>query len=126
VETLSGGNQQKVLVGRWLLADARILLLYDITRGVDIATKQEIYSLICRFGSEGRAILLYSSDTEETAHLCHRVLVLREGRVAAELLGDAVTSDALVRASLHVAGLASSAPAEMAEGSIATLETRSP
>ena len=69
-----------MLLGRWLLADSRILLLYDVTRGVDIATKHEIYELMTRLAAEGRAMLFYSSDAEELAHLCHRVLVLREGR----------------------------------------------
>ena len=85
VGTLSGGNQQKVLLGRWLLAEPRILLLYDVTRGVDVATKHEIYQLMARLAGEGRAILFYSSDAEELAALCHRVLVMREGRIAAEL-----------------------------------------
>jgi ribose transport system ATP-binding protein len=85
VGSLSGGNQQKVLLGRWLLADPRILLLYDVTRGVDVATKAEIYALIGRLAVEGKSILFYSSDAEELAHLTHRVLVMREGRIAAEL-----------------------------------------
>jgi ribose transport system ATP-binding protein len=85
VGTLSGGNQQKVLIGRWLLADCGVLLLYDVTRGVDVATKHEIYQLVGRLAREGRAILFYSSDAEELAHLAHRVIVMREGRVAAEL-----------------------------------------
>jgi ribose transport system ATP-binding protein len=85
VGTLSGGNQQKVLIGRWLLAETGVLLFYDVTRGVDVATKHEIYALINRLAREGRAIVLYSSDAEELAHLAHRVLVMREGRIAAEL-----------------------------------------
>ncbi|MGH7057545.1 MAG: sugar ABC transporter ATP-binding protein, partial [Acetobacteraceae bacterium] len=63
VGALSGGNQQKVLLGRWLLAKSRILLLYDVTRGVDVATRHEIYDLMMRLAREGRAILFYSSDT---------------------------------------------------------------
>ena len=87
VGRLSGGNQQKVLLARWLLADSRVVLLYDVTRGVDIATKHEIYELMTRLAGEGRGILFYSSDAEELAHLCHRVLVMREGRIVAELKG---------------------------------------
>ncbi len=93
VETLSGGNQQKVLLGRWLLADSRILLLYDVTRGVDVATKQDIYKLILDLARDGRAILFYSSDTDEVAHLCHSVLVLREGAIAKELDGEFSSED---------------------------------
>jgi ribose transport system ATP-binding protein len=103
VGALSGGNQQKVLVGRWLLAQSRILLLYDVTRGVDVATKHEIYELMVRLAGEGRAILFYSSDTEELAHLCHRVLVLRDGRVAAELAPPALDAEAIVAAAMREA-----------------------
>jgi ribose transport system ATP-binding protein len=104
VGALSGGNQQKVLIGRWLLAEARILLLYDVTRGVDVATKHDIYDLVMTLRAEGRAILYYSSDTAEMAHLCHRVLVMREGRVVTELRNPEITADALVRASLRLGG----------------------
>ena len=101
VGTLSGGNQQKVLVGRWLLAESRILLLYDVTRGIDIATKHEIYELMMRLAGEGKAILFYSSDTEELAHLCHRVLVLRDGHIAAELAPPELDAEAIVAAAMH-------------------------
>jgi ribose transport system ATP-binding protein len=101
VGTLSGGNQQKVLVGRWLLAESRILLLYDVTRGIDIATKHEIYELMMRLAAEGKAILFYSSDTEELAHLCHRVLVLRDGRIAAALAPPELNAEAIVAAAMH-------------------------
>ncbi|WP_273888095.1 sugar ABC transporter ATP-binding protein [Rubrobacter naiadicus] len=100
VSTLSGGNQQKVLVGRWLLADSRILLFYDVTRGVDVATKHDIYELMLQLLSENRSILFYSSDTEEVAHLSHRVLVMREGKIAAELEGPGVDPEELVAASM--------------------------
>jgi ribose transport system ATP-binding protein len=101
VGALSGGNQQKVLIGRWLLTDARVLLLYDITRGVDVATKRDIYLLIRRLSEEGRTILFYSTDTEEIAHLCHRVLIMREGRIVSELR-DALTPEAIVAAAIRV------------------------
>lgn len=100
VSTLSGGNQQKVLVGRWLLADSRILLFYDVTRGVDVATKHDIYELMLNLISEGRSILFYSSDTEEVANLSHRVLVMRDGRVAAELKGPSIDTEEIVAAAL--------------------------
>lgn len=100
VGTLSGGNQQKVLVGRWLLAQAEILLLFDVTRGVDAATKHDLYQLIVNLLEEGRSILFYSSETEETAQLCRRVFVMREGRFASELRDDEVEAEALVAASV--------------------------
>jgi ribose transport system ATP-binding protein len=101
VRTLSGGNQQKVLIGRWLLADTRILLLYDITRGVDVGTKHDIYELIVDLAMNGCAILFYTSDTEEMAHLCHRVLVLREGAISAELQGPGIDPEKVVAAAIR-------------------------
>jgi len=101
VGTLSGGNQQKVLMGRWLLTNAEILLLYDVTRGVDAATKHDFYALVAELAAQGKAVLLYSSETEEIAHLCHRVLVLREGRIAAELPGPVGDAERIVAASLR-------------------------
>ncbi len=101
VGTLSGGNQQKVLLGRWLLADSHILLLYDVTRGVDVATKQDLYALILELAADGHAILFYSSDTDEIAHLCHRVLVLREGAIAQELQGPGISSEDIIGASFR-------------------------
>ena len=100
VDTLSGGNQQKTLVGRWLLADSRILLFYDVTRGVDVATKQDIYELMLRLISEGRSILFYSSETEEIAALSHRVLIMREGKFSAELEGPNINTEEMVAAAL--------------------------
>ncbi|HVC80391.1 MAG TPA: sugar ABC transporter ATP-binding protein [Chloroflexota bacterium] len=104
VGMLSGGNQQKVLLGRWLLSGARILLLYDITRGVDVATKHDIYELILRLAAEGHTLLFYSTDTEELAHICHRVIIMREGRFVAELEGQAITPEAIVAAAIRVPG----------------------
>ena len=101
VGTLWGGNQQKVLMGRWLLTDAEILLLFDVTRGVDAATKHDFYALDRTARSRGKAVLLYSSETEEIAHLCHRVLVLREGRITAELPGPVGDAEQIVAASLR-------------------------
>ncbi len=101
VGTLSGGNQQKVLIGRWLLAQSDILLLYDITRGVDVGTKHDIYELMMELIAEGKSLLFYSSETEEMARLCHRVLVMREGRVSAELPGEGTDAEAIVAASLR-------------------------
>jgi ribose transport system ATP-binding protein len=101
VASLSGGNQQKVLLGRWLLAEPRVLLFYDVTRGVDVATKHEIYQLMTRLAGEGRAILFYSSDADELAALAHRVLVMREGRIAAELTAPAITAELIVAAAVH-------------------------
>ncbi len=101
VGALSGGNQQKVLLGRWLLTRARILLLYDVTRGVDVATKHEIYELISRLAQDGYAILFYSSDAEELAHLCHRVKVMRRGAFVADLDAEGLSAEAIVAAAMR-------------------------
>jgi ribose transport system ATP-binding protein len=101
VGALSGGNQQKVLIGRWLLAEPQVLLLYDVTRGVDVATKHELYELVMQLAASGHAILLYSSDAEELAHLSHRVLVMREGRLAAEMAAPGITAEAIVAAAVR-------------------------
>jgi ribose transport system ATP-binding protein len=103
VGTLSGGNQQKVLIGRWLLTQPDVLLLFDITRGVDVGTKHDIYELVVQLAAEGKALLYYSSETEEIAQLCNRVLVMREGRVVAELDRNA-DAEAVVAASVRAAG----------------------
>ena len=83
--TLSGGNQQKVIFGKMLLTEARVLLLYDPTRGVDVGTKGEIFQLMRDLAAKGYAILFYSSDLPELVHVADRVIVLRDGRVAAIL-----------------------------------------
>lgn len=106
VGALSGGNQQKVLLGRWLLTQARILLLYDVTRGVDVATKHEIYELIRQLSEDGHTLLFYSTDTEEMAHICHRVLVMREGRITDEIVGPHIAPEAIVAAAIHDPGAA--------------------
>jgi ribose transport system ATP-binding protein len=104
VGALSGGNQQKVLLGRCLLSGATTLLLYDVTRGVDVATKHDIYELMLRLAEDGRCLLFYSTDTEELAHICHRVIIMREGRFVSELEGKAITPEAIVAASIRVPG----------------------
>jgi ABC-type sugar transport system ATPase subunit len=83
VSHLSGGNQQKVLLARWLLTDADVLFLDDPTRGIDVAAKQDIYRIVEELASAGRAVILVSSELPELLSCCHRILVLREGRVRA-------------------------------------------
>lgn len=86
--TLSGGNQQKLLLGRWLSNDARVLLLDEPTRGIDVGTKAEIHRLIRRAAEGGAAIVLVSSEMPELLALADRILVLCEGRLAGELSGE--------------------------------------
>jgi ribose transport system ATP-binding protein len=93
VRTLSGGNQQKVVLAKWLATGARVLLLDEPTRGVDVGAKEEMHALIRRLASEGAAILLLSSDLPELLALADRTYVMRDGRVAGELRGDAQSAE---------------------------------
>jgi ribose transport system ATP-binding protein len=83
-ETLSGGNQQKVVLARWLLGSTRVLLLDEPTRGVDVGARSEIYALIRRLADDGIGVVLVSSEVPEVLGLADRVLVMREGRVVHE------------------------------------------
>ncbi|MFD0339945.1 sugar ABC transporter ATP-binding protein [Streptomyces sp. NPDC127117] len=96
VGELSGGNQQKVLLARWLCLEPRVLLLDEPTRGIDVGAKAEVQSLIDDLAREGIAILLISSDIEELIEGADRIVVLRGGSVAGELEGDAVTESHLL------------------------------
>ncbi len=84
MRTLSGGNQQKALVGRWLLRGCKLLVLDEPTRGVDVGARSELYALVRRLADAGVGVLLVSSDIPEVLGLSDRVLVTREGRVIAE------------------------------------------
>lgn len=85
VVQLSGGNQQKVVLGKWLNAASRIFLFDEPTRGIDVGAKAEIYAMIRELAASGAAVLVISSELPEILHLCHRILVMRRGRVVAEL-----------------------------------------
>lgn len=103
VRFLSGGNQQKVSIAKWLLTDAAVYLLYDPTRGIDVGAKQEIYELMRRLASEGHGILFFSTDLAEIVGLCDRALVMYEGAIARELRGAALTEANLVSAAVGLA-----------------------
>ncbi|HEV2286778.1 MAG TPA: ATP-binding cassette domain-containing protein, partial [Steroidobacteraceae bacterium] len=85
IATLSGGNQQKVLLGRWLLTRPGILILDEPTRGVDVAAKAEIHALIAQLAAEGTAVLMISSELPEILAMSHRIMVMRQGRVSGVL-----------------------------------------
>lgn len=103
VSSLSGGNAQKVVIGKWLLRSPKLLLLNDPTKGIDVGAKAEFYSLLDQLREAGTAIVFYSSDDDELLGLCNRVLVLHDGRISAELQGDALTRENLVGASMGAA-----------------------
>ena len=97
VNTLSGGNQQKVLFAE-LLGEPKVLLADEPTRGVDVGAKLAIYELLVSLAAQGMAIVLISSELEEILGLAHRVLVMRSGRLVAELAGEAMTESAILAA----------------------------
>ena len=84
MRTLSGGNQQKVVLARWLMRECRVLLLDEPTRGVDVGARSEIYALVRRLAAQGVAVVVVSSEVEEVLGLADRVLVIAEGRVVHE------------------------------------------
>jgi ribose transport system ATP-binding protein len=102
VRTLSGGNQQKVVIAKWLMTDPDIILMNDPTRGIDIGTKQEIFRMMRDLAEGGMSILFYSSDYAELIGCADRVLVLYDGQVVRELEGEAITEEAIVGASLNI------------------------
>jgi ribose transport system ATP-binding protein len=124
LKLFSGGNQQKVVLAKWLRVRPRVLLLDDPTQGVDVGAKAAIYELILAARRDGAGVLLCSSDTKELVSLCDRVLVLREGRVASEIPRASLTEERLVRDELelqtagrHVAASRDAPPADVAVSS---------
>ena len=100
IVAFSGGNQQKAIIGRWLAAGAEVLLFDEPTRGVDVGAKAEIYALIERLASEGKAIVVVSSELPELFRVADRVLVMREGEISAELPRSEMTEEAIARAAI--------------------------
>jgi D-xylose transport system ATP-binding protein len=98
VNTLSGGNQQKVVLGKWLIAAPRVLLLDEPTRGIDVGAKAEIYELVNRLAAAGLGVVMVSSDLPELLGLSHRVIVMNKGEIAAELHGASATAAAVMSA----------------------------
>jgi D-xylose transport system ATP-binding protein len=96
VGTLSGGNQQKVVLARWLLTKPRILLLDEPTRGIDVAAKQEIYRQIDELANRGLALIVVSSEMEELLGLCDRVIVMHEGRITGRFDRDVATAERIM------------------------------
>src|SRR5690606_17954119 len=97
-------NQQKIAIAKWLLAESRILLMLDPTRGVDVGTKHELYGLIRDFADSGGPILFYSTEIAELVNLCDRVMVTYAGRTAQDLVSDSITEANIMRAALGEAG----------------------
>jgi ribose transport system ATP-binding protein len=102
VSTLSGGNQQKVVLAKWLMTEPRIILLNDPTRGIDVGTKQELYRLMRELADQGAAVLFYSTDYDELIGCCDRVAIMYDGRIVRLLEGDELTETNIIASSLNV------------------------
>jgi ribose transport system ATP-binding protein len=98
IRELSGGNQQKVLLARWLCLNPRLLILDEPTRGIDVGAKSEIQALIDELADDGLGVLMISSELEELTEGCDRVFVLRDGATVAELPRAAISQDAIMAA----------------------------
>jgi ABC-type sugar transport system ATPase subunit len=98
IRTLSGGNQQKIIIARWLAAQPKVLLLNDPTRGIDIGTKRELYALLTRLAAEGLAVVMLSTELDEHVELMDRVLVFREHELFAEFRSGLLSRQSIVSA----------------------------
>ena len=96
IRTLSGGNQQKVILGRWLLTEPEVLLLDEPTRGIDVGAKYEIYQLISELAASGKCVLMVSSEMPELLGVCDKILVMSGGRLAGELERDEATQERIM------------------------------
>ncbi|NLJ40070.1 MAG: sugar ABC transporter ATP-binding protein [Clostridiales bacterium] len=96
VKYLSGGNQQKVVIGKWLNAESDILIIDEPTRGIDVGAKAEIYSLMCDLAEEGKAIIMISSDMPELLGVCDRIMVMHDGRITGELMAEEATQEKIL------------------------------
>jgi ribose transport system ATP-binding protein len=102
VSNLSGGNQQKVVIAKWLMTQPRIILLNDPTRGIDVGTKQELYRLMRELADQGAAILFYSTDYDELIGCCDRVAIMYDGRIVRELAGADLNETNIIASSLNI------------------------
>ena len=100
VKSLSGGNQQKVVLAKLLMLDPKVLLLFDVTRGVDVGTKNTMFILMRELAAQGNCILFYSTDIEELVNVCDRVLVMDNGAIKAEVQGEFLTQENVLKASV--------------------------
>ena len=98
VSELSGGNQQKVVLAKWLMTEPEILFLDEPTRGIDVGAKDEIYNWIQKLAAQGIGIMVASSEMPELLGVCHRLLVLREGHLSADLPAESATQEDIMRA----------------------------
>jgi rhamnose transport system ATP-binding protein len=100
---LSGGNQQKVVIAKWLATKPRVIILDEPTKGIDIGSKAAVHAFMAELAAQGLAVIMVSSEIPEVLGMSDRVIVMREGRIVDEVSGDRMTPETLVRAA---AGLA--------------------
>ena len=96
IRSLSGGNQQKVIIGRWLLTEPEVLLLDEPTRGIDVGAKYEIYQLILDLANKGKTVIMVSSEMPELLGVCDRIVVMSGGRVAGEVDARSTTQEEIM------------------------------
>lgn len=101
IGSLSGGNQQKVVIARWLAQKPKLLILDEPSRGVDVGARAEIHRVIRELAANGTAVVAISSDSEELVDLCDRVIVMNEGKISEELIGPRITLENIVSMSFH-------------------------
>jgi len=97
VESLSGGNQQKVVLGKWIMSDPDVLILDEPTRGIDVGAKYEIYTIINKLVAEGKTILMISSEMPELLGMCDRIYVVTEGEIAGELARSEASQESIMK-----------------------------
>ena len=97
VKNLSGGNQQKVVIGKWLTADTDILIFDEPTRGIDVGAKSEIYKLLNHLTRQGKSIIMISSELPEILRMSHRIIVMCEGRITGELAISEATQEKIMK-----------------------------
>jgi rhamnose transport system ATP-binding protein len=102
VGNLSGGNQQKVVIAKWLATQPKVIILDEPTKGIDIGSKAAVHEFMAELAAQGLAVIMVSSEIPEIMGMSDRVIVMREGRIAAELSGDQITPESLVR---HATGI---------------------
>ena len=100
VQTLSGGNQQKVVLAKEVATEPDIVLMYDITRGVDVGTKKEMFNITKRFAKEGKAVLFYSTDSEELMNVCNSVIIMNNGLITGRLDDELISRENIIRVSV--------------------------
>jgi ribose transport system ATP-binding protein len=107
VKHLSGGNQQKVVIGKWLTANTEILIFDEPTRGIDVGAKSEIYKLLNELARQGKSIIMISSELPEVLRMSHRIIVMCEGRITGELSGHEATQEAIMTLATQRSGIVS-------------------